>query len=117
MVEPLAWVPVTDQGGGVVSAGGVPQTSITLPFTEPPLAALLSKTLPFDQMSPVTKVLEVPWNVSDWPPFPPQPSGARVRIAAPLVPALRATAVAAAPTVTVGPEPVSYTHLRAHETR
>src|SRR5260370_2660389 len=105
MCPRLAWVQVTVHGAGVLRAGGVPQMSITLPFTEPPATALLSKMLPFDQISPVTKVFELPWNVSDWPAFPPQPAGARVRIAAPLVPALRATAVAAAAIVIVGPEP------------
>src|SRR2546428_7107236 len=105
MVQPLACVPVTVQGVGVVRAGGVPQMSITLPLTEPPATALLSKMLPFDQMSPVTNVLELPWKVKDWPAFPPQPAGARVWMAAPLVPALRATAVAAADTLMVCPEP------------
>src|SRR5207245_4011593 len=105
MVQPLAWVPDTVHGVGVVRAGCEPQMSITLPLTEPPAEALLSKTLPFDQMSPVTYVLEEPWNVSDWPPLPPQPAGANVWMAAPLVPALRATAVAAAEALIDCPEP------------
>src|SRR4029077_1019722 len=79
--------------------------SMTLPLTAPPAPALLSKMLPFDQMSPVTKVCEDPWKVNDWPPLPPQPDGLRVWMAAPLVPALRATAVAAADTLIVSPEP------------
>ena len=54
MVHPFAWVPLTVHGVGVVSAGVDPQMSMTLPLTDPPAAALLSKTLPFDQMSPVT---------------------------------------------------------------
>src|SRR5450759_2664802 len=103
MVQPLAWLPVTVHGVGVPRAGGVPQVLITLPLTEPPALALWSRMLPFDQMSPVTKVFEFPWKVIDAP-APLQVPGLRVRIAAPLVPALRATAVAAAPTVTVGPE-------------
>src|SRR5262245_9393799 len=52
--------------------------------------------LPFDQMSPVTMVFEVPWNVSELPALG-QPAGLSVKIAAPLVPAFLATAVALAP--------------------
>src|SRR5260370_42024004 len=103
MVQPLACVPVTDQGVGVVRAGGGPQTSMTFPLTAPPAAALLSKTLPLDQMSPVTKVLEAPWKVSDAA-VPLQVPGLRVWMAAPFVPALRATAVAAAEILMVCPE-------------
>src|SRR5712664_1797622 len=105
MVQPFVCAPVTVHGVGVIRAGGVPQMSMTLPLMDPPAAALLSKTLPFDQTSPVTKVLEEPWKVSDWPPLPPQPAGARVWIAAPLVPALRATAVAIAEMLMVVEEP------------
>src|SRR5260370_12594191 len=104
MVQPLACVPVTDQGVGVVRAGGGPQTSMTFPLTAPPAAALLSKTLPLDQMSPVTKGLEAPWTVSDAA-VPLQVPGLRVWMAAPFVPALRATAVPAAEILMVCPEP------------
>src|SRR5437879_13191433 len=105
MVHALAGGAETVHGVGVVRARCDPEMSITLPLTEPPAEALLSKPLPFDQMSPVTYVLEEPWTVSDWPPLPPQPAGANVWMAAPLVPALRATAVAAAETLIDCPEP------------
>ena len=78
--------------------------SNTLPLTDPPAAPLWSKMLPLDQMSPVTVVIELPWKVSELLP-PGQPSGLNVRIAVPFVSALRATAVAVAPTRMVGPEP------------
>jgi hypothetical protein len=60
--------------------------------------------LPLDQTSPVTFVVEVPVNVNDAP-EPLQVPGLRVWMAAPLVPALRATAVAVALTLMVGPAP------------
>src|SRR2546427_4142113 len=50
-------------------------------------------------------VLDGPLRVSDRSKWPPQPAGARVWIAAPLVPALRATAVATAEMLIVCPEP------------
>src|SRR5207245_11721337 len=104
MVQPLTWAPVTVQGLGVVRAGGAPQTSTTFPLTVPPAAALLSRMLPFDQTSPVTVVVELPWKVSDAA-VPLQLPGLRVWIAAPLVPVPRARAGAVAPIVIVAPYP------------
>src|SRR5438270_1179020 len=104
MFHPLTCAPVTVQGLGVFRAGGVPQTSTTLPLTVPPAAALLSKMLPFDHTSPVSVVVELPWKVSDGP-APLQLPGLRVWIAAPLVPVPRARAVAVAPIVIVAPYP------------
>ena len=104
MFQPLTWAPLTVHGLGVFSAGGAPHTSTTLPLTAPPAEALLSKMLPFDQTSPVTVVVELPWNVSDAD-APLQLPGLRVWIAAPLVPVLRARAVAVAPTGMVDPNP------------
>src|SRR5712692_10692879 len=104
MLQPSTCDPVTVHGVGVVRNGALGQTATTLPATEPPAWALLSKTLPFDHMSPVTRVVELPWNVSEFPAPPAQPLGASVWIAAPLVPVLRARAVAVAPTV-IAPAP------------
>src|SRR5438309_5972062 len=67
MFHPFTWAPVTVQGLGVFREGGAPQTSTTFPLTVPPAAALLSKMLPFDQTSPVSDVVELPWKVSDGP--------------------------------------------------
>src|SRR5689334_532141 len=107
MFQPFACDPVTVHGVGVLRNGELGQIATTLPVTEPPAAALLSKTLPFDHMSPVTSVVELPWKVSELPPEPPHPLGARVWIAAPFVPVLRASAVAVAPMLIVEPTPTT----------
>ena len=104
MFQPLTWAPVTVQGVGVLSAGVVPQTLTTFPLTAPPAAALISRMLPFDHTSPVTWVVELPWNVNEVA-VPLQLPGLKVWIAAPLVPVPRASAVAVAPIAIVGPEP------------
>src|SRR6266550_3222409 len=104
MFQPLTWAPVTAQGLGVLSAGGAPHTSTTFPLTAPPAEALLSRMLPLDHTSPVTVVVELPWKVNDAD-VPLQLPGLSVWIAAPLVPLLRARAVAVAPIVIVGPNP------------
>ena len=70
-----------------------------------PLALLLSLMLPFAQTSPVMEAVDVPVKVSEFPPLPPQPAGLSVWMAAPFVPAFRASAVAIAPTWMVGPDP------------
>src|SRR6516162_9767252 len=104
MVQPSIWVPVTVHGFGglgVFRNGVAPHTATTFPLTTPPAAALLSNTFPFDQMSPVSNVVELPWNVSELPAAPPHPPGLRVWIAAPFVPVLRASAVAVAPMLIV----------------
>src|SRR5207245_10038958 len=104
MFQPLTWAPVTVQGVGVLSAGVVPQTLTTFPLTAPPAAALISRMLPFDNTSPVTWVVELPWNVNEVA-VPLQLPGLRVWIAAPLVPVPRASAVAFAPIAIVGRAP------------
>src|SRR6516225_7633496 len=107
MVHPSTCKPVTLQGVGVLRNGVAPQTATRLPLIDPPAAALWSKTFPFDQTSPVTSVVELPWNVSELPVPPLQLLGLSVWIAAPLVPVLRASAVAVAPMLIVGPAPTT----------
>ena len=103
IVQPLARVPVTVKLGS--GEGGMfGQMSMALPSTVP-LACPLSVMLPLAQTSPVTEVVELPVNVKELPPLPPHPAGLNVWMAAPLVPALRATAVADAEIVNVGPAP------------
>src|SRR5690349_18696552 len=104
MVKPLTCAPVIDHLGAVSGDGGAGQMSDTLPLIAPPAEPLCSNTLPFDQTSPTTVVVELPWKVNELPP-PGHPAGLRVWIAAPLVPVRRATAVAVVVTVMVLPEP------------
>ena len=102
IAQPLTWAPVTVKLGKG-EGGMLGQTPLTLPSTEP-LADPLSLMLPFDQTSPLTVVLELPLNVSEAAP-PLHVPGLNVCMAAPFVPAFRATAVAVADTGIAGPLP------------
>src|SRR5689334_2371523 len=97
MLKPFVWFPLIVQLFGVFRNGALGQIPMTLPLIDPAFALLLSKTEPLDHTSPVTIVVEVPWNVSELAPEPEQPPGLNVWMAAPLMPRLRATAVAVAP--------------------
>ena len=67
--RPLTWAPVTVHFGVVSGFGGAGQMSMTLPLTVPPAEPLCSKMLPFDQMSPTTVVVELPWKMRELPPL------------------------------------------------